>query len=523
MSFRLFVVALFIGSCSVVAQSDPAWTHAASNRGPMSADEAKTFMLMLAKHAVAHHMKKAETSPQRGMMYEYLWWKQRGQPGQFIQGEALDTMHDGAWFACAMANAYRATRDSFFKDVLVKWQLPFYLKMLNESAALFSNERLDVRDEARDTWKNSKEWLLQGRENGFVPYWWDDGASVSLEMFGKKSERPFYPCTNEFAGKSNPEFKLNGWSHGSSNHLAQDLAILLIQGWSICHKSSDPTDQELTKECALAAKQLQECRARHGAAGIPVVLAACALLNNDADMMKRVDAWQKEAPALLQNHCTRAVRDFKPGAKQSAPGFADDQLYSYFTGVARNRAMTPPLALKLTFDAFTNPVLWQLYCDDTDVPPGINRFDLTSLNFVDGKPEHLRSQRKGPRGGPLPIGSRMGPQNMNVCALALQALALGDQYAGIPSQITPALKTLPGADKHPDVTEWLEREVGSGLRTWEAIFTEYGYIPTGIGCQSAAPGILWDEFSDTGGYAHLISAAAQWVMYREGKRDWEQW
>jgi hypothetical protein len=34
---------------------------------------------------------------------------------------------------------------------------------------------------------------------------------------------------------------------------------------------------------------------------------------------------------------------------------------------------------------------------------------------------------------------------------------------------------------------------------------------------------IWDKFSDNGGYAHLISAAAQWIMYREGKCDWEQW
>ncbi|HEY3901942.1 MAG TPA: hypothetical protein VGM54_25230 [Chthoniobacter sp.] len=28
--------------------------------------------------------------------------------------------------------------------------------------------------------------------------------------------------------------------------------------------------------------------------------------------------------------------------------------------------------------------------------------------------------------------------------------------------------------------------------------------------------------SDTGGYAHLIGACAQWLYVLEGKRDWEQ-
>lgn len=520
--FPLLVVFFPVGSF-LTAQTPPAWTRAAAERGPMSAEEAKAFMLTLAKHAVEHHMKRAEGSPQRGMMYEYLWWQKRGQPGQFIQGEALDTMHDGAWFACAMANAYRATHDPYFKDVLVKWQLPFYLKMLNDGGKMFNSDSVDVRDDAKDTWKNAKEWLLLGHEDGFVPYWWDDGESVSLDMLAKKSERPAYPCTNEFAGKPNPEFRLSGWSHGSSNHMAQDLALMLIQGWLVCQASSDTNEQQIAAQCALAAKHLQECRTRHGYGNIPAVVAACALTNHDAELAKRLPAWEKESPALMQSHYTRAVRDFKTGAKVSTPGFADDQLYDYFSGVARHRAMTRPLALKLAFDAFTNPILWQVYSDDAPVPPGMNRFDLTSLNFVDGKPEHLRSQRKGPRGGPIPSGSRMGPQNMVVCSLALQALTKGGDFSAIPARITDAVKGLPGAGKHPNIKAWLEQEAGGGLRTWEAIFAGYGYIPTGIGCQSSVPGVVWDEFSDTGGYAHLISAAAQWIMYREGKSDWEQW
>jgi len=68
---------------------------------------------------------------------------------------------------------------------------------------------------------------------------------------------------------------------------------------------------------------------------------------------------------------------------------------------------------------------------------------------------------------------------------------------------------------------WLERELGGGLRTWEAIFDKYGYIPTGIGCHSILPGVVWDKFSDSGGCAHLLSAAAGWLMCLEKKNDWE--
>src|SRR5688500_18549252 len=87
----------------------PAWAKAHEQKKSMTADEARAFMKRLAQFAYDHHLKKDETSPQRGMLYEYLDFPRKGQPDQFVQGEALDTMHDGAWFAAAMANASRAT------------------------------------------------------------------------------------------------------------------------------------------------------------------------------------------------------------------------------------------------------------------------------------------------------------------------------------------------------------------------------------------------------------------------------
>ncbi len=495
----------------------------ADDMKPFTAEETRAFARELCDFAVQHHMKR-DDSPQRGMMYEYLWWAKRGQPDQFVEGEALDTMHDGAWFGNAMVNAHRATGDAHYKEVLLQWLLPFYLKMLNHSAELFSSDIVDVKEDMKDVWKTSKEWLLQGRENGFVPYWWDDGSSVSLDMLRAKSERPWYPCTNTLSGKPNPEFRLSGWSHGSSNHLAQDLAILLQQSWVMLHTSKDPAEQKLAAECALAAKNLQECRVRHGAGSIPDVVAACAITNADAELMKRVPSWEKESKLCTENHFTRAVRDFKPGQKNSTPAFADDDMYLYYAGIAKHGKLTRPLALKLAFDAFSNPILWQMYRDDAPVPPGINRFDLTTLNFIDGKPEHYASQGKGPHGKPLPIGSRMGPQNMALCGWALQSLSQGGDFATTLDQVKAEVEKITGKPcPHADVKAWLERELGCGLRTWQNIFKEHGYIPTGIGCQSALPGVAKDVFSDSGGYAHLITAASMWLMYLEGKRDWEMW
>jgi hypothetical protein len=510
-------VAVSVGSGAVLAFADPV-----PEAPPLDAAETRAFMRDLCDLAVTHHLKR-DGSPQRGMMYEYVWWAKRGQPDGFIQGEALDTMHDGAWFANAMVHAYRATGDARYREVLVEWQLPFYLKMLNHGAELFSADEVDVLEDRRDAWTASKEWLLQGRENGFVPYWWDDGSSRSLEMLGRKDERPSFPCTNRFAGQANPESRLSGWSHGSSNHLAQDLAILVQQAWLLLRGSELPEEQALATQCVRAARNLQDCRARHGHAGIPAVVAACALTGADAELMDRVPPADKETAATFQNHFTRAVRDFRPGQKVATPGFADDAMYFYHAGLAKHRTLPRALALKLAFDAFAHPLLWQRYRDDGPVPPGMNRFDLATLYYVDGRPEHLASEGKGPFGGPVPSGSRLGPQNMAVCGWVLQAMAQGGTWTDLATEVRTKVEEITGrASPHPDVKAWLERELGGGLRVWRGVLRERGYIPTGIGCQSVLPGVRWDEFSDSGGYAHLITAAAQWLLYLDGKRDWEE-
>ena len=51
-------------------------------------------------------------------------------------------------------------------------------------------------------------------EKGFVPYWWDDGASVSLERMLSKSALGDFPCFDAFAarGEPNPKFQLSSAS-----------------------------------------------------------------------------------------------------------------------------------------------------------------------------------------------------------------------------------------------------------------------------------------------------------------------
>jgi len=500
---------------------NPAWSEA-HKQPPMTAAETRDFIKRLAEFAVENHMKKAEASPQRGMIYEYFHVARRGQHDQFIQGEALDTMHDGAWFAIAMVNAFRATGDPYYKEVLTRWQLPFYLKMLNHSDELFTSERNDVRPGDDRGWRVSKEWLLQDREKGFVPYWWDDGGSVSLEMLGRKDkdEHLNFAGRNELAGQPNPKKLLHGYSHGSSNHLAQDLALMLQQSWLLLRESNDTRDRELTQQLAEAARNLQECRARHGAPNIPAVRAALALSCGDEKMRAELRRETWESVATARSDYRRALFDYKKDQPASVPGFADDQQYNYYVEIARNGTLTPPAAFRAIYDAFTLPMLYAAYSDDSPPPPGINVFDLHPYRFLNGKPADYRSQRKGPSGGPRPVGSRFGPQLMVVCGWGLQALkATPGLWTTACSKITTP-NFFPTQDE-AEVKAALEKQLGGGLRTWEAVFKAKGYIPTGMGAGNCGAGMPWEALSDSGGYAHLISAASQWLLYLEGKKDWE--
>jgi hypothetical protein len=644
MSSTVRFIAVFLAAGVFAARAADSWTNA-WQQAPMTVAETRTFMRELAQYVFDHHLKKDARSAQRGMVYEYFDTTRAGKFDQWVQGEALDTMHDGAWFAAALVNAFRATGDQFYKELLTQWVLPFYVKMLNQSETLFSTARDDSRTNAV---RFNREHQLQDGEKGFVPYWWDDGASVSLERVRDRNPRGPFSCTDEIPPEKNTNHVLKGFSHGSSNHLAQDLGVMLELAWLLLNDSENAGDKQLAREVAEAATNLHACRMRHHG-NIPMCDAPAALANNDATLMASVPSYDGMKLRQPENHFFRALYVAKAGARESFAGFADDQEYLYYAALAKHRALPRSLAFKLAYDALTEPMLFHFYCDDAPLVPGINRFDLHPYFARDGKLEDYRSDRKGPSKQARPIGSRFGPQNMVVCGWALQALnvygdlweervnadAANDQpvmidelppglerameppfarfdlggatlgfssttralvlhgecdasgcdvklfsrpdatgmvavvtvsaekisaqcdgetllienasveragkklkfratipysvvkaqkpwWNGVPHarysvQVGEAMQNLYFTSEEEQTKRWLTWELAGGLRTWQAIFRERGYIPTGIGA-----GPSWDKFSDSGGYAHLISAAAQWIFLLEGKRDWEQ-
>src|SRR5262245_58126942 len=120
---RFFILLLFVPILTLVVEvpcrgqkseeKPPAWATAHVEKKPMTAAETRTFLKQLAQFVYDNHLKKDEKSAQRGMVYEYFDVTRKGQFDQFVQGEALDTMHDGAWLAAALVTGYRATGDDF--------------------------------------------------------------------------------------------------------------------------------------------------------------------------------------------------------------------------------------------------------------------------------------------------------------------------------------------------------------------------------------------------------------------------
>jgi hypothetical protein len=599
----------------------------------LSADETRQFMRDLARYVEEHHLRRDDV-PMKGMIYEYFVTDRAGQVDQWIQGEALDTMHDGAWYAAAMASAHRATGDAYYLDFLTKWQIPFYAKVLNHSDELF-RDGLDPAKAADSLHKFDTQHRYMG-EKGFCPYWWDDGASVSIEhQWRHKGQHP-YECVDDYLLQRTPnlDFRLKGFSLGCSNHMAQDLAVMLIETWLVTRD----------KRLAEAAMHLQKSRAARKYSAIPMCVAAAGLTNGAAALLAQTRTWPEWEP---DNDFARDLYDYQPDQKRYAPNFADDQEYVYYSTIAREGGRLPRnVAMRLIYDAVTRPMYYLYWSDDAEVPAGMNRSEQSPVEYINGKPWKYKSDWQ------LPAGSRFGPQNMVVSAWALQALHAypgiweercrkfaddlpvrfldkppaidGDAEDGYSKPLdldgvevrlaadrhnlylagrAPGAKAQLAVSSHPDgkgrrasiaversgqvdiqnargekllheakvvaegqglrfeirlpytvvkgQKEWatgiehgrysiaggkapanfylmsseeqivrrLRRELIEGLANWRDVFRKYGYLPNGFGRRLESHEA--EKISETGGYAHAITAAAQYLILLDGKRDWE--
>ena len=255
-----------------------------------SDERLKSFMRELTDHVYETH---AVTDPDRmvyGMVYEFY------RDGRQIQAFGLDSMHDGAWFTSAMTTAEHADPEGRYLERALKYQIPFYTHMMNESHRLFPNK---IR---RQDKKPLEEPL-----KGWVPRGWDDGQGYDLNS-GKRFSELDLP-------NSTVETRDGGFWHAyhtPSNHLAQDLADMLLRVWM---STKAPAVRQ-------AMRNLFEYRREYFGV-IPVLANALGVMTGDEDLLK---VWAPD-------------------------GFSRDGGRPYFGGAYRQR--------QVSLDAYDDPLGWR--------------------------------------------------------------------------------------------------------------------------------------------------------------------
>jgi len=340
----------------------PAWSD----------DHLKDFMRELARYAVDKHVEKDPQDPQFGMIYELYQVKN----GKWYQGETLDTMHDGAWFATALCMAYRATKDPYYLDILRKYPLAFYKKVMLNADRLF------------------------GYPKGTVPYWWDDGDSISLED-----------------GKV-----LNGCRQGphmTSNHMAQDLAVMLFNAWLL---TRDP-------ELARCAKYLWDERRNNtdepaSPAAMFVNTVAAGFTNADESILNQAGGDKYEYQPW-----SRYYRGLYEWQETDIPPYDDGLAFEYFatlTGKWGQRRLDEDFGQRMVEEALTVPYQYQLWMDHRDYEWGLHLFEIQGQpKMVNGRFEKYHSEWPtvwyGPRGLQLEWEGLIGLQMLKALPNAWEA------------------------------------------------------------------------------------------------------
>jgi hypothetical protein len=71
----------------------------------------------------------------------------------------------------------------------------------------------------------------------------------------------------------------------------------------------------------------------------------------------------------------------------------------------------------------------------------------------------------------------------------------------------------------PRVRARMEQGIVGTIDYWYKVWKQAGCIPSGWDSPTAKAG-SW-VVSDAGGYAHLLNTMALWLIYQDGRREWE--
>jgi hypothetical protein len=470
-----------------------------ARKGAWTRPELAAFMKELTRYVVTHHMRR-DDSPMRGKIYEF-YMPATGQQGY---GGGWDTMHDGAWFANACILAYRASGDPYYLEIVERWVLPFYLKMLNHSDTLFPDRQKAYSD---------SQVLPPERATackGSVPYWWDDGHGVNFDAManGFTLERlvgPKWGATNLLA--DDVHGRLSGYSHGTSNHLALDLFPMLANYWLV---TRDPAAAE-------ALHHLHACRIHQMKMDIAFLAIADLASHGQRDEAYKIAGAYDTSPWPPRSPLYAAMVEKK---RVLLPPFIDDPAAAYYASMM-GRRVGPGTAKRLAQVTHDCLVLADRWYGSHRRPRGLNySADSPKQVWIDGG-------KFTSLAGEIPevlVGSRMGPQCVWASGLCLQLLAaFPDSWTDYYNDRRPP--STPGWSEPPlaEVKARFQEELDEGLRFWQNQMRTVGYLRPDwpIGGKKPSKTFWRDQTSETGAYAHLISACAVYEMFLDGRRDWE--
>lgn len=538
---------------------------------PWSQTELRRFAHDLGDYVISHHIQRNPKSPQNGMVCK--WYRPRD--GGWVMDPGRNMLGDGAWFADALCLYYRATREPWALNVLRKYPLPFYERVITGSDQLF------------------------GVGKGICPLWWSVGDTVTRDGGAIKG----FPKPPRM----------------TSNALALELGAMLMSAGML----GRDVETAVAATCLLRGD-----RACYDDPTVPLPLGvAVAMLANDETLQARC------LPLVPWQSYDGPVGAFSSSRTNSVSAVLEEAMINYRVHVLAqpSQPLSADFAKNFIATIFTALRLADLWHDTDPRQAGLAPFDDVSLTMGE-KLAYYRSDKPalslGPRHGPmllcgaaialqmleafpdvwedwyrkhhttnarvsekfaeLPVLARSGPVEMawttssllvrasRPLRLMFASITSGDDMSATVSLGATGRATAVTGDRvalhvvtaaRPDGrveleipftmaksqkrwlnafedSRWVTRfddgtpcgllflsrpetvrarlalEVAEGLRYWQKVFSDKGWVPASI-ATGKSPVRANDELSDVAGYAFLIAAIGEYSIWLNGQRDWE--
>lgn len=324
---RILLTSMAISSVWVFAQTPPPYrVPEAPDAVSWTPRRVTAWAEALTDYVYANHVVTGLHRKTYGMTYEFY------RDGRKYQVYGLDTMHDGSWMATAMALMQRAVPDGRFLERALRYQVPFYGNLLLNSDRVFPNK--PVR-------KGQDKKPLEEPVRGWVPRGWDEGIGFDLRTGEPLEKDSFYT---------------------PSNHLAQDLAMMLMSVWISTRNALLP------EACGCLYRYRKEYFG-----DIPVVAFGYGFMTDD-------EALQRSYPTeVFDPTRNRFFQAFYELRKKSLEVPADSLDWAYQAACAtasRTGSLSPELAWKVAQDVHNAAWALELFFGQRPWPLGLYPFDI---------------------------------------------------------------------------------------------------------------------------------------------------